>query len=99
MIVSVIVRVSKRCFGFEEIFTTGFGATETLAVGEQTPATHRSAASADRGMLESWAALGQLTGLISGVGLATGFAATLLVFFDVDFFFFATFTITVLVVV
>jgi hypothetical protein len=94
-----MVRVSKRCLGFKETLAAGFGFTATFAAGAQTPATQRSAASADRGILASWTGLGQLTGLTTETVLAAGFAAALLVFFGVDFLFLGTFTITVLVVV
>jgi hypothetical protein len=43
-------------------FGAGFGATATLGAGEQIDCTHRSAASADLGILASCDELGQLTG-------------------------------------
>ena len=51
--VSVIVLVSNRCFGLAVTGGAGFGATVDFAGGEQTLPTQRSAASAERGMLEN----------------------------------------------
>jgi hypothetical protein len=60
-------------------FGAGFGATATLGAGEQIDCTHRSAASADFGMLEICEELGQLTGLVTGLGetALTGLATVL----------------------
>jgi hypothetical protein len=79
----------------------GFGADTTFGEGEQIDSTHRSAASAERGMLAIWEALGQLacatTGLAVAVlaGLADVFGAGLGVAFGLG----ATGTVTVLVMV
>ena len=70
---SVIVTV----FVFAGGFGVGLGAAVTLGAFKQTEATQRSAASAERGILASWEALGQLTTSTTGlgVGVVTGLAA------------------------
>ena len=52
-------------FGFG--FGFGVGLATILGAGEQIDSTHRSAASAERGMLAIWDALGQLTFATTGL--------------------------------
>ena len=97
VMVSVIVKVLVLNAGLG----AGFGAAITLGAGEQTESTHRSAASAERGMLDSWDALGQLDCVTTGLGaeVETGLAAGLGAGLGAGFGLGGTGTVTVLVMV
>ena len=64
----VMVSVMVTVLVFTVGFGVGFGAATALAAGEQTDCIQRSAASAERGMLAIWEALGQLTAATTGFG-------------------------------